>query len=102
MAFQTPNTVHELPEEEAQEAFRSLQDPGENWSHQMQERKKEVEQERQEDQSSEESLERLAPEIEKRDKEHQEKQIEEDRNRHIRRDGTSYLLDQLLLLQGNQ
>lgn len=100
MAFQTPNTVHELPEEEAQQVFHSLQDPAENWSHQMQERKKEVEKERQEDQSSEESLERLAPEIEKRDKEHQEKQIEEDRNRHIRRDGTSFLLDQLLLLQG--
>jgi len=37
---ETPNIVHEIPEEDAQEAFKAKLDPAEQWSHEMNEQKK--------------------------------------------------------------
>ena len=70
-----PEKVHELPEEEAQQALKTeILSPTEQWSRQMQQRKTELSGGRQEEEAAQVERERLQPLIDKRDLEHEERQ----------------------------
>jgi hypothetical protein len=65
-----PTSVHEMPEDEAQEAFRAKLDPGEHWSDEMTKKKKELAEEPEEFPGME--PEKLEQEITNRDFLHQQ------------------------------
>jgi hypothetical protein len=82
MLAQRPTSVHNMPEEEAQQAFKSeVLSPNEQWNRQMQERKKEIATENQEEEAAELERQRLAPLIQQRDLEHTKKQEEQNQKK---------------------
>lgn len=96
--FRQRQTNEELLEggDEAEELRQQIIAPEEYWSNKMQEAKKEKALERAEEEQAQLEKARLAPLIQQRDEEFEKrKQIEEDRERHIRSEG-SFLLRALL------
>jgi len=82
--------------EEAEERRQQMVSPEEAWNAKMQGAKKDKALERAEEEAAEAEKARLAPLIEQRDEEHRQrlekqKQIEEDRERHVRSEGAALL-----------
>lgn len=72
-----PSAIHEMPEEMAQKEMKSdILDPAQQWSRTMQEMKKDRGQERLQEEESELSKQRLAPAVEKRDLEHEQRLLQ--------------------------
>lgn len=91
----TNEPFFEAEEDEAQQATRQLADPAEQWSQQMQHSKEQKGIEQQEEEESEQGQQRVAPLVQQRDEEAKRRQIEEDRQRHIRSEG-SFRLQQIM------
>lgn len=93
---QNNESYFEAGEGEAQQALRSENlTPQEQWSQQMQESKQEKGLERTEEETARQEQLRMEPLIKQRDEEYKQKQIEEDRDRHVRSEA-SLLRKQLL------